>query len=125
MSRGLTLGMKYILGRLIDMAHVLTHTCLPASPALQAAGFTVVVALEHDRIPLAAFKLGKDASAWCNAQNGLTPPKSIDVTQTLTPNHAAGVVVAPAPIHPAPAPTHPGPVPVPVPVPGPVPPKPH
>ena len=49
------------------------YTCLSAPEHLVSAGFSTVVAKEDDRIPLAAFKDGAEASKWCDEKNGIKP----------------------------------------------------
>jgi len=58
------------------MNHI--YTCLPAT---DLPGFSVIVAKESDRIPLAAFKDGKDASEWCDKLNSATQKADVTLTQ--------------------------------------------
>lgn len=65
-----------------------TFTCLAAPDLLIGAGFSTIVAREDDRIPLAAFKDGADASKYCDEKNGIKPTlitQSVGVNVTKVP----------------------------------------
>lgn len=66
------------------------YTCLSAPEHLVSAGFSTVVAREDDRIPLAAFKEGAEASRWCDEKNGIKPKElSADNNLSLADKVAA------------------------------------
>ncbi len=57
-------------------------------------GFKVIVALESDRIPLAAFKDGVEASAYCDAKNGALPDTPGGIPRTLNVDAGNGLSLA-------------------------------
>ncbi len=80
---------------------ILTHTCLPAPAELIVFGYTVVVADEASRTPVAAFVSGEQATAYCAKLNKThevavnlsskaeaTPPKAPETPKVIS----AGVV---------------------------------